>query len=99
MGLRGRMTLKQSIIRKAFQDVYIRDYDHLEPVIQELLALRDKYMKPDHYRDRWELGYELMQYFQFEQSEGSELIFAFLKGIQEKNNLTTEEIIKLFKRL
>jgi len=56
-------------------------------------------MEPAYYSERWELGYELMKHFEFVQSEGTECIFALLKGIQVKYNLSNEEIIALFKKL
>lgn len=60
----------------------------------EIFLLRDEFMKPQNFEPRWEMGGFLIQNcnIEFEQSEGSELIFSLSLAIKKKLQLSYKEL-------
>ncbi|WP_062355014.1 hypothetical protein [Bacillus kwashiorkori] len=78
-------------------EAYLTKYPaQIEEACQEL-AKRDFYMQEINYDERWEMGRFLMNQFgiQFEQSEGSELIFSLCLAIKNAFSLTDNNVGKL----
>jgi hypothetical protein len=74
---------------------YLKDFPEKESVVQNLFRLRDFYMQNNNYEKRWELGYYVMDNsdIQFEQSEGSELIFSLCCAIKDEFSFSNTKII------
>ncbi|OLS33750.1 hypothetical protein [Bacillus sp. MRMR6] len=108
-------TIDFHLFRSLFSSVYARDKEQYstdlvtylksnpeqQKVVGRLFQTRDVYMNNDHYQARWDMGYYLMESFkiEFEQSEGSELIFSLCCAIKAEFALTDYQVGGLFKEI
>jgi hypothetical protein len=78
---------------------YLKSNPEQQQVVERLFLARDSYMKNNKYEARWKMGYYLMDNFkiEFEQSEGSELIFSLCCAIKDEFSLTDYQVGSLFK--
>jgi hypothetical protein len=62
--------------------------------VNKIFKVRDFYMQNENYDKRWNMGYYLMNQFgiEFEQSEGSELIFALCLAIKDQYRIPDSKI-------
>lgn len=108
-------SLEFEFCRKLFTSVYAYNKEHFsnelnhylaknpdtEELVEKLFRLRDSYMDNSNYRARWDMGYFLMEHFkiEFEQSEGSELIFSLCCAIKDVFSKSDQEVGRMFKEL
>ncbi|WP_423798212.1 hypothetical protein [Neobacillus sp. SAB-20_R2A] len=106
-------SLEFEFCRKLFSSVYIKDKEQFSNELNIYLAknpekvelagklfkLRDFYMENNNYRARWDMGYFLMEHFniEFEQSEGSELVFSLCCAIKDVFSKSDYEVGRVFK--
>jgi hypothetical protein len=108
-------TVDFEFLKKLFSSVYAFDRDqyseslkkHLMknpvrcPIVERLFKGRDFYMNNSNYNLRWDMGYFLMEQFkiEFEQSEGSELIFSLCCALKDEYSLSNQEIGSIIKEI